>query len=101
MIIRTVALIIAIVIASVTITATAFIIIVASCRVVNPMIRPFTMRTVFSTSTFVVVALILVMNNSFCIGSAPGVCEEPAAKFKKVLTIKPRQQWNIAGKCVV
>jgi len=28
---------------------------------------------------------------------APGVCVEPAAKFKKVLTIKPRQQWNIEG----
>jgi hypothetical protein len=28
---------------------------------------------------------------------APGVCDEPAAKFKNVLTIKPRQQWNIEG----
>jgi hypothetical protein len=27
----------------------------------------------------------------------PGVCEEPAAVFKRVFTIKPRQQWNIAG----
>ena len=27
----------------------------------------------------------------------PGVCVEPPAKFKEVLPILPRQQWNIAG----
>jgi hypothetical protein len=27
----------------------------------------------------------------------PGVCTEPDTKFKSVLTIKPRQQWNIEG----
>lgn len=28
---------------------------------------------------------------------APGLCVEPASKFKRVLPIKPRRQWNIEG----
>jgi hypothetical protein len=27
----------------------------------------------------------------------PGVCVEPPSKFKEVLPIQPRKQWNIAG----
>ena len=28
---------------------------------------------------------------------APGICVEPPSKFKEVLPIQPRKQWNIAG----
>jgi len=28
---------------------------------------------------------------------SPGICKEPVAKYKRILTMKPRQQWNIEG----
>eukprot|EP00928_Gymnodinium_smaydae_P062354 TRINITY_DN46239_c0_g1_i1.p1 TRINITY_DN46239_c0_g1~~TRINITY_DN46239_c0_g1_i1.p1 ORF type:complete len:380 (+),score=36.01 TRINITY_DN46239_c0_g1_i1:52-1140(+) len=55
------------------------------------------------TRTVFIAGALLQLASAFDLGScnpaccAPGVCVEPDSKYKRVLQIKPRQQWNIAG----